>query len=209
MVGKHQDERHKEQPLARRSKDVGTDGHATRLRNHVGWNDDGTEDDRQQLIAQGSSTHVHHVNVVAKEGDDLAAKERKQHGHAHEEHGTHLHTEPKAALHPVIKSGTIAETAHGLIALSQANHHAEDEHREAIDDAHACNGGIAKTTCAHIQRDSGEAGQPLSEQRGRASGNNLAHQTPTKRHISPMIMNDMRMQTHAIHHQKAYHLSGH
>ena len=73
----------------------------------------------------------------------------------------------------MVFAGTVVEGSHRLQALSHADGHREDEHKNAGHDAHARHGGVAVAAGGNVQQHPADAVQTLTAKAGRAACKDL------------------------------------
>lgn len=168
-VRKNEDQRDEEESAAGRGQQVGGHWLAARLGQHVARHDEAVERQRADLPAQGDNANGDDLGIIAKDADEMITEQPAEDRADDEKDCADGYREPIGTFQTGDETGTEAEATKRLETLSQADDDGHDHHRDAVDNAHGSDGGVAVVACGMVEHHRGQAEQSLTAQRRAAA----------------------------------------
>lgn len=168
-VRKNEDQRDEEESAAGRGQQVGGHWLAARLGQHVARHDEAVEWQRADLPAQGDDANGDDLGIIAKDADEMITEQPAEDRADDEKDCADGYREPIGTLQTGDETGTEAEATKRLETLSQADDDGHDHHRDAVDNTHGSDGGVAVVACGMVEHHRGQTEQSLTAQRRAAA----------------------------------------
>ena len=153
----------------------GGNGFAGDLLGHIAHNDPALEGETAALQPQGQRAVADHIRIIPEQSDNLGRENGNQSSHTAQKSERTLYAEPKAFLYPLVKLGTIIETAEGLETLAETDHCGGTELHDPLHNTHSSDQRVTVRLSRVIEADGGKGRDALAGQGRQTALENIQH----------------------------------